>query len=120
MARSPDSPTIVWEERRLACWLSEVACVEGHTWMKVEAGADLPALYGGTPAFPEGATVWDAAGQWRAPDGTTVRERGFVVEHLHLVTPDIERRVVAHLVGEPEPGVLLRACTEPRQRGAPR
>jgi hypothetical protein len=48
-----------------------------------------------TPAFPEGATVWDAAGQWRAPDGTTVRERGFVVEHLHLVTPDIERRVVA-------------------------
>jgi hypothetical protein len=46
-----------------------------------------------TPAFPEGATVWDAAGQWRAPDGTTVRERGFVVELLHLVTPDVEQRV---------------------------
>jgi hypothetical protein len=46
-----------------------------------------------TPSFPEGATVWDASGQWRAPDGTTVRERSFVVELLHLVTPDVERRV---------------------------
>ena len=46
-----------------------------------------------TPAFPEGATVWDAAGQWRAPDGTTVRERSFVVELVHLVTPDVEGRV---------------------------
>ncbi len=46
-----------------------------------------------TPAFPEGATVWDAAGQWRAPDGTVVRERSFVVELLHLVTPDVEQRV---------------------------
>jgi hypothetical protein len=46
-----------------------------------------------TPAFPEGMTVWESAGQWRAPDGTLVRERGFVVELLHLVTPDIENRV---------------------------
>ena len=46
-----------------------------------------------TPAFPEGATVWDAAGQWRAPDGSLVRERSFVVELVHLVTPDVEARV---------------------------
>ena len=46
-----------------------------------------------TPSFPEGATVWDAAGQWRAPDGTVIRERSFVVELLHLVTPDVEHRV---------------------------
>ncbi len=46
-----------------------------------------------TPAFPEGATVWDALGQWRAPDGTLVREKSFVVELLHLVTPDVEARV---------------------------
>ncbi len=46
-----------------------------------------------TPAFPEGATVWEAAGQWRTPDGSTVRERSFVVELLHLVTPDVEARV---------------------------
>jgi hypothetical protein len=46
-----------------------------------------------TPAFPEGATVWDAAGQWRAPNGQLVRERSFVVELLHLVSPDVEARV---------------------------
>lgn len=46
-----------------------------------------------TPAFPEGATVWDAAGQWRSPDGVLVRERSFVVELVHLVTADIEARV---------------------------
>src|SRR5262245_27779688 len=46
-----------------------------------------------TPAFPEGSTIWDAAGQWRAPDGTFSRERSFVVELLHLTTPDAERRV---------------------------
>jgi hypothetical protein len=46
-----------------------------------------------TPAFPEGATIWDAAGQWRAPDGNFVRERSFVVELVHLVTPDVEARV---------------------------
>ena len=47
-----------------------------------------------TPAFPEGATVWEAAGQWRAPNGTLIRERSFVVELLHLVTPDVEARVL--------------------------
>lgn len=46
-----------------------------------------------TPAFPDGATVWDAAGQWRAPDGTQVQERSFVVELVHLVTRDVEQRV---------------------------
>lgn len=46
-----------------------------------------------TPAFPEGATVWEAAGQWRAPDGTLVRERTFVVELLHQVAPEVEGRV---------------------------
>ena len=46
-----------------------------------------------TTAFPEGATVWDAAGQWRAPNGQLVRERSFVVELVHLVTPDVEARV---------------------------
>jgi hypothetical protein len=46
-----------------------------------------------TPAFPEGATVWNADGQWRAPNGDLVRERSFVVELVHLVTPDVEKRV---------------------------
>ncbi|HTE47905.1 MAG TPA: DUF3574 domain-containing protein [Gemmatimonadaceae bacterium] len=46
-----------------------------------------------TPAFPDGATVWDAAGQWRAPDGKSVTEQSFVVEMLHLATPEVEGRV---------------------------
>jgi hypothetical protein len=46
-----------------------------------------------TPAFPEGATVWDASGQWQSPTGVLVRERSFVVELVHLVTPDVEARV---------------------------
>jgi hypothetical protein len=47
-----------------------------------------------TPAFPEGATVWDASGQWRSPTtGELVRERSFVVELVHLITPDVEQRV---------------------------
>ncbi len=46
-----------------------------------------------TPAFPEGSTVWEAFGQWRAPDGSLTKERSFVVELLHLVTPDVEARV---------------------------
>ena len=52
-----------------------------------------------TPAFPEGATVWDAAGQWRAPNGDLVREPSFVVELVHVATPDIEVRV-QHVMAE--------------------
>ena len=46
-----------------------------------------------TPAFPDGSTTWEAAGQWRAPDGTLFRENSFVVELLHLETPDVERNI---------------------------
>lgn len=46
-----------------------------------------------TPAFPEGATMWEAAGQWRASDGALVEERSYVVELLHMVAPDVEQRV---------------------------
>ncbi len=33
-----------------------------------------------TPAFPDGFTTYDAQGQWRAPDGRTVREGTRVVQ----------------------------------------
>jgi len=46
-----------------------------------------------TPRFPEGATVWDASGQWRAPNGALVREPSWVVELLHPATPESEARV---------------------------
>jgi hypothetical protein len=47
-----------------------------------------------TPAFPDGATEWEADAQWRAPDGTLVHERSYVVELLlTAVGPDLEGRV---------------------------
>jgi hypothetical protein len=52
-----------------------------------------------TPAVPEGATVWDAAGQWRAPNGDLVRERSFVVELVHVARPEVEVRV-QHVMAE--------------------
>lgn len=36
-----------------------------------------------TPRFPEGLTVWRAEGQWRDPQGVTIREPVMVIEVLH-------------------------------------
>lgn len=46
-----------------------------------------------TPSFPEGATVFNASGQWLAPNGALVREPSYVVELLHPATRDSETRV---------------------------
>ena len=46
-----------------------------------------------TPSFPEGATVFNASGQWLAPNGLLVREPSYVVELLHPATRDSETRV---------------------------
>lgn len=48
-----------------------------------------------TPAFPEGLTAWYAEGQWRAPDGTIVREETFVLEILRPDTADVEAAIEA-------------------------
>ena len=40
-----------------------------------------------TPRFPQGFTVWRASGQWRAADGSVVRESSYV---LSLAHPDDE------------------------------
>ncbi|MGB2867297.1 MAG: DUF3574 domain-containing protein [Bacteroidota bacterium] len=36
-----------------------------------------------TPRFPDGFTVWPAAGQWRGADGRIERETSFVLELVH-------------------------------------
>ena len=36
-----------------------------------------------TPRFPQGLTVWQAAGQWRGADGAIVREPSFVLSLIH-------------------------------------
>jgi hypothetical protein len=51
-----------------------------------------------TPRFPDGLTVWDAHGQWRAPGGTIDHERTKV---LLLVHPDSAeaRAAIFELIG---------------------
>jgi hypothetical protein len=46
-----------------------------------------------TPQFPEGATVYEASGQWRSPTGVLVKEPSYVVELLHPATPESEGKV---------------------------
>ena len=46
-----------------------------------------------TPQFPEGATVYEASGQWRSPTGVLVREPSYVVELFHPATPESEGKV---------------------------
>ena len=36
-----------------------------------------------TPRFPQGLTVWPAAGQWKAADGSITREASYVLNLLH-------------------------------------
>ena len=43
-----------------------------------------------TPRFPAGLSAWPAAGQWRAGDGTLVRESSFVLNIVHAPTPPDE------------------------------
>ena len=38
-----------------------------------------------TPRFPQGLSVWPAAGQWQSADGTLVRENTWV---LHVLRPE--------------------------------
>ena len=40
-----------------------------------------------TPRFPDGLTVWDAEGQWRAPQGSIEHERSKVLLLVHADTP---------------------------------
>lgn len=40
-----------------------------------------------TPRFPQGFSVWRASGQWRAADGSVVREASYVLQVAH---PDDE------------------------------
>jgi hypothetical protein len=46
-----------------------------------------------TPSFPEGATVFNASGQWLAPNDVLVRKSSWVVELLHPATRESETRV---------------------------
>lgn len=46
-----------------------------------------------TPVFPQGFSVWPAAGQWRLESGAIVRETSFVLNVLRADTPSLEAAV---------------------------
>ena len=48
-----------------------------------------------TARFPDGLTVWDAEGQWRAPQGTLEHERTKVLLLVHPDTPDARQSVLS-------------------------
>jgi hypothetical protein len=48
-----------------------------------------------TPRFPDGLTVWSAAGQWRGKSESVEREPSFVVQIAHPDSPESDARVRA-------------------------
>jgi len=48
-----------------------------------------------TSRFPDGLTVWDAQGQWRAPQGAIEQERTKVLLLVHPDTPQARQSVQA-------------------------
>ncbi|HXB98424.1 MAG TPA: DUF3574 domain-containing protein [bacterium] len=48
-----------------------------------------------TPRFPDGLTVWPAAGQWRGASGRTEREASRVLEIVHPAGPDADAKLQA-------------------------
>lgn len=45
--------------------------------------------------FPQGLTVWEAAGQWRQPDGRVARERSKVLLLVHEDNPETRASLAA-------------------------
>ena len=48
-----------------------------------------------TPRFPQGLSVWPAAGQWQSADGSLTRENSFVLSLVHPESPAAEAAVQA-------------------------
>lgn len=46
-----------------------------------------------TPRFPQGSSVWQAAGQWQSADGSLVRETSFVLALIHPESAAAEQAI---------------------------
>lgn len=67
-----------------------------------------------TPRFPEGLTVWPAAGQWRAPTGIIQKEASYVLQIVHPDSPAHEaalREVIGEYKARFQQEAVLRART---------
>jgi hypothetical protein len=48
-----------------------------------------------TPRFPQGLSVWQAAGQWRSADGSLKHENSFVLSLVHPESATAEAAIQA-------------------------
>jgi hypothetical protein len=48
-----------------------------------------------TPRFPDGLTVWSAAGQWRGKSQSVEREPSYVVQIAHADSPERDAAIRA-------------------------
>lgn len=46
-----------------------------------------------TPAFPQGFSVWTAAGQWQSDSGAIVQEPSYVLNIIHPDVPSLDAAV---------------------------
>ncbi|MBB3637770.1 DUF3574 domain-containing protein [Variovorax atrisoli] len=67
-----------------------------------------------TPAFPQGLTVIDAAGQWRGMSGEVVRERSKLVVLLHARS-EKDDAAIATIVGSYRQRFAQEAVLQERQ-----
>lgn len=67
-----------------------------------------------TPAFPQGLTVIDAAGQWRGVSGEVVRERSKLVVLLHPRS-DKDDAAIASIIGTYRQRFAQEAVLQERQ-----
>lgn len=67
-----------------------------------------------TPAFPQGFTVIDAAGQWRSTSGSVVREPSKLVVLLHARSEKVDA-AIASIVGAYRQRFAQEAVLQERQ-----
>ena len=68
-----------------------------------------------TPRFPQGLTVWPAAGQWRGADGALVREASHVLVLIHpddAASESAVREIVAAYKQRFEQEAVLRVTAQ--------
>lgn len=95
------------EPGRLACaagqqpMVSEVLYFGSARPSGVVTADEWQAFLGGvvTPRFPQGLSVWQAAGQWRSNAGPIVREGSHVLNIVHAAG-DAEDRSLDEIVAE--------------------
>ncbi len=66
-----------------------------------------------TTRFPDGLTVWDAQGQWRAPGGAIDQERSKVLLLVHADSARARAAILEVIASTGRPSISNRCCGRP-------